>query len=92
MKVAYGDLVSYRTVLESGKIESLESRRGKLFEQFAVKASKNERYIRKWFPLNHQFEHNLRRREKYFIPHFRTERANKSPIIQMRRLLNNLEA
>ena len=89
MKVIYGEHVSYRTVIESGKIELLEDRRNDLRKKFALKTSKNPRYS-DWFPLNADIEHDLRRREKYHIPRLRTERAKKSPIIQMRRLLNEI--
>ena len=90
MKVVFGELVSYRSVIESGKIELLHDRRAEIQRKFAIKVSKMPRF-QKWFPLNRNIDHNLRRREKYFIPHLRTERAKKSPIIQMRKIMNGLE-
>ena len=88
MKVIYGELVSYGTVLREGNIESLEDRRAQALKKFAIKASKSSRFGQTWFPRNHEIETNLRRRETYKIPIFKTERAAKSPIIAMRRLLN----
>lgn len=89
MKVVFGENVSYRTVIESGNIELLADRREQLVKNFAVKASKNERFAN-WFPPNPEIDHELRRREKYLIPRLRTERAKKSPIIYMRRILNDM--
>ena len=91
MKLACGETVSYRTVLESKEVESLKERRKACFEKFAKKAAENSRIKDKWFPLNTNTRHELRRREKYFLPRLRTERAKKSPIIQMRRFLNSLQ-
>ena len=90
MKVIYGEQVSYRTVVESGRIELLHDRREKLRRNLALRASKSERFA-DWFPLNIETTHDTRRREKYFVPTLRTERARRSPIIQMRVLLNELE-
>ena len=90
MKIVFGDHVSYRTVVESGHIELLHDRREALVKNFALKAAKNERF-ESWFPENQEIGHDLRRRERYYIPRLRTERAKKSPIIHMRRLLNEIE-
>ena len=89
MKVIYGELISYRSVIESGVIDLIQTRREKNFENFAMKVSKNERFANKWLEPNRTTDVQLRRREKYLIPRFRTDRANKSPIIQIRRLLNS---
>ena len=87
MKVVFGEHVAYSTVLESGLIEELHKRRETLFRKFAYKAASNPRFS-SWFPENGEVGHDLRRREKYEIPRLNTDRAYKSPIIQMRRLLN----
>ena len=89
MKSVFGPKVSYNTVLQSGLIESVKERRTKNFEKFAEKTYKNPRF-RDWFPENHVVEHNLRRREKIFIPRMTTERGCKSPIIQIRKQINSL--
>lgn len=88
-KIALGEKVSYNTVIDSGLIETLYSRREQAFRKFAIKTSKNPRF-QHWFPLNEEIPHNLRRREKYFIPKSKTERGMKSPILNMRRILNQL--
>ena len=88
MKAIYGDLVSYRTVLEAGKIERLDVRRKELFEKFAMKVEKNERLRLKWLPLNPEPMRAVRRSERYNIPRMKTERGFKSPIIRIRRYLN----
>ena len=89
-KIIFGHFVSYGTVVDSGRLESLKTRRKKLTENFARKTALNPRY-QSWFPLNTEIEHHLRTREKYLIPRFRTERYNKSPIINFRRILNSDE-
>ena len=89
MKIVYGEAVSYREVVENGCIETLFERRETLLEKFALKTEKNENFREKWFVENHLVTHDLRHREKYFIPRFRTERAYRSPIIAMRKLLNS---
>ena len=89
MKTVFGDLVSYGTVIDAGLIEPLCQRREENFKKFALKTSKNSRFDH-WFPKNVEVNHNLRRRERYFIPRLNTERAMKSPIIQMRRYLNTV--
>ena len=90
MKIVFGDTVSYRTVISSGQIETLEERRTKLLEKFALKTANNPRFKDTWFPINPDIEHDLRRREKYIIPRMLTERGFKSPIIAMRRILNKV--
>lgn len=90
MKIAYGNEVSYGTVIDAGKIERLETRRENLFRRFAEKCVKNPRYKDDWFPENFSVEYNMRKREKYFIPNRKTETFRKSPIIAMRTYLNSM--
>ena len=92
MKIVFGDRVSYRTVIESNKVQTLETRRCEKVRSFATKAFANERFRNEWFPLNHDLDHDLRRREKFYIPRFRTERGFKSPIIAFRRILNDMNS
>ena len=87
-KIIFGTDVSYNTVLRSGKLNTLEARRKELFTAFARKTVGNERYSSSWFPKSRQTPHDLRRKETYLIPHLKTDRAYKSPIIAMRRALN----
>ena len=89
MKTVCGELVSYRTVLDSNRIETMRARRTEKFEKFARKSVSNAIIKDKWFPPNNIIARELRRREEFFIPRLRTERAKKSPIIQMRKFLNN---
>ena len=91
MKIIYGHAVSYRTVLATGCINTLRERRQQNFEKFAVKCCANPRFSPTWFPLNPIIHHDLRTREKFYIPKYRTERGFKSPVISMRRYLNSIE-
>lgn len=90
MKVVFGETVSYKSVIQSGNIELMHDRREELRKKFALKTRKNPRFDH-WFPLNRGITHDLRRREKYYIPKLKTERAIKSPIIQLRRILNEMD-
>lgn len=90
MKIVFGATVSYPTVLESGLVEPLYARRENQFKRMALKTVKQERFEH-WFPKNPPTDHDLRRRETYLVPKLRTERARKSPIIQMRRFLNSVQ-
>ena len=91
MKIIYGENVSYGTVLRSGSVQLLSERREELLRNLALRAEKLPR-CKKWFPENRNIDHNLRRREKYFIPRLKTERARKSPIIRMRQILNEMHS
>ena len=58
--------------------------------RFAKKTRDNPRFD-KWFPLNREITHDLRRREKYAVEFARHERLKRAPIYAMRRLLNDLD-
>ena len=57
-------------------------------KKFALKASKNERFGKDWFPLNAADE-RLRHKEKYTIEMARSERFKNGHLNTMRRILNN---
>ena len=92
MKVVFGDYVSYRTVVEAGKIERLDDRRKTLFRKFALKIENNANFREKWLVCNEHPEYDLRRHEKYFIPRMTTDRGFRSPIINIRRVLNEIHS
>ena len=89
MKIIYGENVAYSTVINEKIIEPLQARREEAVKKFAIKISKNSRF-KKWLPTNREIGHALRRREKYYVPKLKTERGMKSPILQIRRLLNSI--
>ena len=88
MKLVFGPLVAYQTVIDHDKIGLHELRRKKLFENFANKSLANPCFKEKWFPLNNEIDFNLRKRNRFLEQHARTERYRKSPIQAMRRYLN----
>ena len=90
MRVIFGPLVAYHTLIDNRKIELHEHRRKRLFEKFAQKAAANKNFATKWFEPNHDPEHNLRRQEKYRVPFARTERYRNSPLLAMTKYLNTL--
>ena len=88
MKHIFGYNVSYGTVLDAGKIETMRKRRENLVVNFARKTEKNLRYKGKWFPENSRTGRDTRRMEKYAVERARTSRMFNSPIFYMRRVLN----
>ena len=90
MKIAFGPTVAYNTVLESGAVEPLEERRKMLVQKMAIKASRNSLIKDEWFPENHSLDLALRHREKYKIPRVQNNRTTKSPILAMRRVMNEI--
>ena len=88
MKIVYGPLVAYQTVLEHDKICSHQSRRQALFENFARKSYKHPTFNRRWFPPRQPIDYNLRNREQIAQPTPRTNRYQKSPILAMRTIIN----
>lgn len=91
MKIIFGRLVSYETVLSHSKIEEHWLRRQKIVQKFAIKASRNEAFEENWFPPNPGINYGLRNRKKFLEPVSRTHRYYNSPIQYMRRLLNSEE-
>ena len=88
LKVIYGFDKSYRQVLELSGLAKLSARREQAIEKFAVK-SKEGRFPH-WFPLNPSKRQN-RTRLKYKEDYARCDRLKKTPIYEMRRVLNRLE-
>ena len=52
MKIVFGHHLDYSTLIDMGKIETLESRRISACLRFASKAANPERFGNKWFPQN----------------------------------------
>ena len=90
-KIIFGWDSDYDTLVSSGRIESLDSRREKLTLNFAKKAAQDPRFEH-WFPVKDYGSLQLRRERKYEEYYARTERLMKSPLFYMRRALNNANA
>ena len=88
MKIVFGPLVAYHTVIEHNKIETHQSRRERLFKNFTLKTYSNPAFKDKWFPTNDDPTYDLRRRNKIKINRANTDRYLRSPIQAMRALLN----
>ena len=89
LKTIYGWNRSYSDLLAASGLETLENRRKKLVDNFAVKTSKNNRFSH-WFPSAHPTGHNTRSTRPYLEEFSRTERLKNSPVYYMRRRLNDL--
>lgn len=65
VKTIFGYEYSYNTILSHQDIKKLSARREELLRKFAVKASRNEKFTRSWFPLAEETGHNTRTKKKY---------------------------
>ena len=89
MRTIYGTGLDYRGLVETGRIETLESRREAACLKFALKNCQTVRFDKKWFPLNgNEREARSTTRRKYKEKNCRTERALNNPLQYMIRLLN----
>ena len=91
LRAAYGSNMSYRRCLLKSEIPTLRERRHLLFMRFTKKILKNTHFRNRWLPENDPIKYSLRHVEKYKIGKLRCERMEKTPIIRMRRLLNDLD-
>ena len=88
MKIVYGPLVAYHTVIENNLIVTHKQRRERLFDKFTRKAQANPAFREKWFPERPHIDYNLRHRPLLEQPTARTNRYQKSPLLAMRDMLN----
>lgn len=88
MKIAIGPTISYKTVLGSGVIEKLSTRRKNRFKIFAEKMSCSNKYGRRWF-REKEAAYNTRNPGKFVEQRCKTLRYYKSPINAMTRILNH---
>ena len=75
---------------ESG-LESLEERRKKAVDKFALKLASNPRYT-ELFPIRPREQMRGRDSKKYLEKHAKTSRMYNSPVYYMRRRLNALHS
>ena len=88
-KIIYGWNCDYDSLVYTGKIELLETRRERLTLNFARKCTLNERFDDWFVEKNANVNYNLRSEKKYEESFARTERMRKSPLFYMRRALNS---
>ena len=89
LKCIYGFITTYKEALKKSGLMSLEERRRDLCRKFALKTAENPRYEH-WFPLRRRPDYDLRKERKYEEEFAATERRRKSPLLCMRRLLNEI--
>ena len=92
LRIIYGFDQDYEDMLTRAGIDTLECRRRFLFEKFAVKMSRSERFSKKWLPERNVDDDNmnLRRRKKYVEFRAKGDRLYRLPIFEMRRYLNSI--
>ena len=93
MKIIFGEQYKgYRKSLNTLNLTTSSERREFLCQNFAKKCTKNEK-MKKLFPLkNKNHIMNTRKSEKYKVNHAKKEKYKKSSIIQMRHMLNSIQA
>ena len=89
LKTIFGWNNSYEKVLQMSGLETLETRRQKIFENFAKKTAVNPRFA-DWFPPAADTGYNTRQLKPYHEEYARTERYKNSPLFAMRRRLNEM--
>ena len=85
LNIIHGFDKSYRSLLESTGLETLEERRAKAELKFAEKCLEG-RYAH-WFPLNGATR-KTRNQNVYMEEYARCDRLRKTPVYHMRRMLN----
>ena len=90
LRIIYGYQNTYEDLINAANIKTLEERRENMFEKFAIKMSKSERFSRKWLPKRENERENLRDSKKYIEFYARTDRMYNSPLFKMRRILNQI--
>ena len=90
LKIVYGTDTSYSRALTMCGEDSLQERRKKIIERFALKNHNNQRYDADWFPTRPEDQHHIRSRRRFIEEDARTSRFYKSPINHMRRILNDV--
>ena len=90
-KVIFGEkYLEYNEAINNLDIKTLAERREELFVNFTKKSYKNEKF-KEYFKLNKKQTHmSLKNPEQFHVTKFKTTRLNKSPIIQMQIVLNDL--
>ena len=93
LRIVYGPNTNLNELIDSGKIETLKTRREKKCLDFAIKASVSERFGSKWFCKNRVDGREVRdtTRKRYVERFTRNERMKNNPICYMTRLLNENE-
>ena len=87
LRIIYGYELNYDELLQISGLETMESRRIKLFKKFTTKASENPKY-RSWFPLKDTLR-NTRNPRPYLEDRANSDGQYKSPLFAMRRIMNN---
>ena len=87
LRLIYGYEKTYEDLLVEARLETLESRRTVLFNKFAAKTVKNQKYSA-WFPPKPETR-PTRSSQKYLEEHASGNRLYNSPIYTMRRTLNS---
>ena len=90
LRLCYGGHRHYRDVLEEEGIDSLEAWREKCVRKFAQKALNNPRFSQDWFVRRPEVATDIRRRKPFVEKRARTNRYQKSPLIHLQKIANEI--
>ena len=90
LRIIFGLNISYDLMRINYRLPTLNERRKFLFEKFSRKMAGSERFQKKWLPKKDiESDRELRNRKEYIDFFARTERLYRSPLFEMRRILNS---
>ena len=90
LRVIFGFEITYEECMKKAGLTSLADRRSELFLKFCSKMSRSERFCNKWLPKKEYGDEQmaLRKRKEYIEFNAHTNRLFRSPLLEMRRMLN----
>lgn len=90
IKLCFGPNASYTVTCQQYGIQTLKERRKIALEKFVRKSISNRRFAEKWFKPRPADENNLRNRRPYVEDKARTTRFQRSPLLTMQKLANDI--
>ena len=90
LRLCFGLNTHYSESLETYNIDTLEDRRKKATVKFVRKAMVNRRFADRWFVRRPEDENNLRNRRPFVEDKARTSRFQRSPLITMQKIANDI--
>ena len=89
-RLCFGTALSYDALREEHNLETLAARRENAVRRFVAKTLVNPRFADRWFIRREEVDANLRRRRPYIEKRARTERYQKSPLVYMQKIANDM--
>ena len=90
LRLCFGSNTHYNDSCSTFAISKLKARRTEAVRKFVAKNMVNQRFSEKWFKPRPADENNLRNRRPYIEDKARTRRFQKSPLLTMQRIANDI--